>query len=61
MKAKHYNDRDIAQHLRDRGFVNYVPKTIGTRWARLRFRIAEHQDQVLDSGEAYWKVQGVVS
>lgn len=54
MKRERRSDRDIADHLRAQGNVNYVTKTIGTRWARLRAKIATHRDKQLDDGEVNW-------
>ena len=54
MKRDGYTDRQIAEHLRDTGRINYNTKTIGTRWKRIRVALAKAKDEELDKGEATW-------
>ena len=48
MKNAKYQEKDIAEHLAKEGRTNYHPKTIGTRWARIKRMIQKVQDQMLD-------------
>ena len=74
MKRKHISDRKIATYLRETGRVNYNPKTIGmcflrrqesptdilgTRFMRIRTKLAEARDAQLDAGEITWTSKDV--
>lgn len=54
MKEAKYEEKDIAKRLADAGRVKYNPKTIGTRWARLRRALAQHQEELLEADLADW-------
>lgn len=48
MKNAKYLEKDIAERLAKEGRINYHPKTIGTRWARIKKMLQKVQDQMLD-------------
>ena len=54
MKEAKYAEKDIAKHLADAGRMNYNPKSIGTRWARLRKALAQHQEELLEADLTDW-------
>ena len=54
MKQERRSDKEIAEHLEQNGLVAYKPKTITTRYARLRKKVAEYHDEQLDKGQAIW-------
>lgn len=54
MKAAKYQEAEIAQRLKDEGRTSYNPKTIGTRWARLKKALAVRQDEMLDQDLTDW-------
>ena len=54
MKEAKYLEKKIAEHLEKHYGVKYSPKTIGTRYARLKKVLARHQDELLDQGLADW-------
>lgn len=54
MKNAKYLERDIAKRLADEGRMNYNPKTIGTRWARLKKVMQKQQDAMLDADLTDW-------
>lgn len=54
MKEAKYLEKDIAQRLIDEGRINYNPKTIGTRWSRIRRAMQERQDKLLDAELTDW-------
>lgn len=61
MKRERRSDKEIADHLRTECNCHYVPKTIGTRWARLRAKIAVLKDKQLETGEVNWTTKEVSS
>ena len=52
MKQARYQEKDIAQRLIDEG--HYHPKTIGTRWARLKKVMQVRNDELLDADLTDW-------
>lgn len=54
MKEANYAEKDIAKRLADADRITYNPKTIGTRWTRLRRALAQHQDDLLEADLADW-------
>lgn len=54
MKNAKYLEKDIAQRLIDEGRVAYNPKTIGTRWARLKKALEQRHDELLDAELSDW-------
>ena len=54
MKQARYQEKDIAQRLRDEGRINYNSKTIGTRWTRLCKALQKQQDELLDGEVTDW-------
>ena len=54
MKQARYLEKDIADRLQAEGRKNYAPKTIGTRWARIKKVLQLKQDDLLDEGLADW-------
>ena len=54
MKQAKYQEKEIAQRLIDEGRTNYHPKTIGTRWARLKKVLQKHNDELLDQDLTDW-------
>ena len=61
MKRSGNTDREISDFLRQTDRVNYHPKTIGTRWKRLRIALAKAKDEELDRGDAKWSESDVSS
>jgi len=49
MKNAEYLEKDIAATLAKEDRINYHPKTIGTRWARIKRMLQRVQDQMLDN------------
>ena len=54
MKQARYQEREIAQRLRDEGRINYNSKTIGTRWTRICLALQKRQDEMLDAELTDW-------
>ncbi|KAK5940226.1 hypothetical protein PMZ80_007646 [Knufia obscura] len=54
MKQAKYLKKDIAQRLIDEGRIKYNAKTIGTRWARLKKKLQERNDELLDAELTDW-------
>jgi hypothetical protein len=54
MKQARYQEKEIAQRLIDEGRTHYHPKTIGTRWARLKKVMQERNDELLDQDLTDW-------
>ena len=54
MKNAKYLEKDIAKRLVDEGRTVYNPKTIGTRWARLKKAMQAKQDELLDADLTDW-------
>ncbi|KAK5102165.1 hypothetical protein LTR70_007475 [Exophiala xenobiotica] len=54
MKNAKYLKKDIAQRLVDEGRIKYNAKTIGTRWARLKKKLQERNDELLDAELTDW-------
>lgn len=54
MKNAKYLEKDIAHRLAEEGRINYNPKTIGTRWARIKKAMQKQQDDLLDAELTDW-------
>lgn len=54
MKNAKYLEKDIAERLEKEGRIKYHPKTIGTRWARIKKVMQREQDQMLDEELTDW-------
>ncbi|EXJ56928.1 hypothetical protein A1O7_07272 [Cladophialophora yegresii CBS 114405] len=54
MKEARYLEKDIAKALVDQGRTAYNPKTIGTRWRRLKAALQKRQDDLLDADLTDW-------
>lgn len=54
MKEARYLEKDIAQALVDQGRTAYHPKTIGTRWKRIKSRLQQRHDELLDQDLTDW-------
>jgi hypothetical protein len=54
MKNAKFLEKDIAKRLSDEGRTIYNPKTIGTRWARLKKAQQAKQDELLDADLTDW-------
>ena len=54
MKNAKYLEKDIAQRLMDEGRIRYNAKTIGTRYARLKKKLQEKNDELLDADLTDW-------
>lgn len=54
MKNAKYLEKDIAQRLINEGRTKYNAKTIGTRYARIRKKLEERNDQLLDEELTDW-------
>lgn len=56
LKQQGYSDEYVAQRLMDEGRVRYVPKTVGSRWLRLRKALQEAEDEKLDDELSDWHI-----
>jgi hypothetical protein len=54
MKNAKYLEKDIADRLIQEGRTKYNPKTIGTRWARLKRALQQAQEEKLDDELTDW-------
>ncbi|OAL33063.1 hypothetical protein AYO22_00148 [Fonsecaea multimorphosa] len=54
MKEARFLEKDIAQALIDQGRTAYNPKTIGTRWRRIKAALQKRQDNLLDADLTDW-------
>lgn len=54
MKEARYLEKDIAQALISQGRTAYNPKTIGTRWRRIKAALQKRQDDLLDADLTDW-------
>ena len=54
MKEARFLEKDIAQALINQGRTAYNPKTIGTRWRRIKAALQKRQDDLLDADLTDW-------
>lgn len=54
MKNAKYLEKDIARRLADEGRIKYNVKTVGTRLARIRKKMQERNDELLDEELTDW-------
>jgi hypothetical protein len=54
MKNARYLEKDIAQALINQGRTAYNPKTIGTRWRRIKAALQKRNDDLLDADLTDW-------
>lgn len=54
MKEAKYLEREIAEHLAKKFDVDYNPKTIGTRYTRIKEKAAKAQDKLFVPGQTLW-------
>lgn len=54
MKNAKYLEKDIAERLAKEGRIKYHPKTIGTRWARIKKVLQRTHDDMLDAEVTDW-------
>ncbi|KIX03008.1 uncharacterized protein Z518_06558 [Rhinocladiella mackenziei CBS 650.93] len=54
MKEARFLEKDIAEALVKAGRTTYNPKTIGTRWRRLKTALQKRQDELLDAELTDW-------
>ncbi len=54
MKEARFLEKDIAKALVDQGRTAYNPKTIGTRWRRIKTALQKRQDDLLDADLTDW-------
>jgi hypothetical protein len=54
MKEARYLEKDIAQALINQGRTAYNPKTIGTRWRRIKAALQKRNDDLLDADLTDW-------
>ena len=59
MKRKKNTDKEIADFLKSAGRIAYHPKTISTRWRRIRTALAKAKDAELDKGIKNWLLEDV--
>lgn len=56
LKQQGYSDDYVAQKLIAEGRMRYVPKTVGSRWLRLRKVLERAEDERLDDEMTDWHV-----
>ncbi|KAF2210615.1 hypothetical protein CERZMDRAFT_99232 [Cercospora zeae-maydis SCOH1-5] len=56
LKQQSYSDEHVAAKLREEGRIRYVPKTVGSRWLRLRKVLEQREDERLDDELSDWHV-----
>ena len=56
LKQQGYSDEYVAQKLIQEGRIRYVPKTVGSRWLRLRKALEQAEDEKLDDELSDWHV-----
>jgi hypothetical protein len=56
LKEQGYTDQYVAQRLVQEGRIRYVPKSIGSRWLRLRKALEAVEDDRLDDELSDWHV-----
>lgn len=54
LKMAKRTEKEIAARLVSEGRVAYNPKTIGTRWARMKKVMAKHNDDLMDADLTDW-------
>ena len=59
LKQQGYSDERVAHMLIHEGRVRYVPKTVGSRWLRLRKVQAQHDEDKLDDELSDWHIGDV--
>ena len=59
LKQQGYTDAQVAQRLVDEGRVRYVPKSVGSRWLRLRKTLEKVEDEQLDDELSDWHLGDV--
>ncbi|CAK1360229.1 hypothetical protein CB0940_06309 [Cercospora beticola] len=56
LKQQSYSDEYVAAKLTEEGRIRYVPKTVGSRWLRLRKVLEKREDERLDDELSDWHV-----
>ncbi|KAK5128492.1 hypothetical protein LTR85_003160 [Meristemomyces frigidus] len=56
LKQQCYSDEYVAQKLIQEGRIRYVPKTVGSRWLRLRKALEQAEGEKLDDELSDWHV-----
>jgi len=59
LKQQGYTDEYISQKLIQEGRIRYVPKTVGSRWLRLRKTLEDAEEEKLDDELSDWHVDEV--
>jgi len=59
LKQQGYSDEYVAQKLIQEGRIRYVPKTVGSRWLRLRKALEQAENEKLDDELSDWHVEEV--
>jgi len=54
MKQEKRSDSDVVERLVKEGRTRYHPKTISSRWVRLKRVLAAHEDEMLDEQLTDW-------
>ena len=60
LKQQGYTDEYISQKLIQEGRIRYVPKTVGSRWLRLRKTLEDAEEEKLDDEMSDWHVDEVM-
>ncbi|KAK4547750.1 hypothetical protein LTR36_000708 [Oleoguttula mirabilis] len=56
LKQQGYSDEYVAQKMIQEGRIRYVPKTVGSRWLRLRKALEQAESEKLDDELTDWHV-----
>lgn len=54
MKQAGYNDNDVVKRLCDEGRTKYDPKSISSRWQRIRKCLQATEDELFDEELTDW-------
>lgn len=56
LKQQGYGDEYVSSKLIQEGRIRYVPKTVGSRWIRLRKALEQAENEKLDDELSDWHV-----
>ncbi|GAB7323588.1 hypothetical protein MBLNU13_g07082t1 [Cladosporium sp. NU13] len=54
LKQQGYSDEYVARKLKDEGRIRYVPRTIGSRWLRIRKALEAKEEEILEDEMSDW-------
>lgn len=54
LKQRGHTDREVAEKLAEEGRIRYVPRTVGSRWLRIRKALEAKEEELLEDEMSDW-------